>query len=305
MVHRVFVTGMGVASPLGINPGELFDALNNCRSGAQERPGSPERRMPPWLAAAVTEDCTADIPKMTLTQIDRVGVLGLHASLQAVNQSGLAFGQMDHERCALSWGTCMGGAGSVEDAYESFIGTEQHRMAPLTVVKGMTNSCAAQIAMRFTLQGPMLAISNACASSAQAIGEGMRMLRSGAADVVIAGGAEAFLVPGVVRAWQALGVLARPDEADPARSCKPFDLKLRRLNRVEGALPLRCPQSGQCKCPVHRLGQCLHHQIPPLPSHSRPFSHHLSPYFIDWRFRVPLEALSCCVTKRGGMDGER
>jgi 3-oxoacyl-(acyl-carrier-protein) synthase len=83
----------------------------------------------------------------------------------------------------------------------------------------------------------MLAVSNACASAAQAIGEALLMLRNGRADLAVVGGAEAFLHPGWVRAWQALGVLAPPDP-DPAAACRPFDAARRGLVLGEGAAAL-------------------------------------------------------------------
>ena len=84
----------------------------------------------------------------------------------------------------------------------------------------------------------MTAVSNACASSAQAIGEALRQIRRGEADLVLAGGAEAMLYPGMLRAWQAMGVMARPDPERPEQSCRPFDAARAGLVLGEGAAAL-------------------------------------------------------------------
>jgi hypothetical protein len=87
----------------------------------------------------------------------------------------------------------------------------------------MTNAPAAHIAIRAGAQGPAYTYSVACASSAVAIAEAAKAIAAGDIDIAIAGGAEALLVPGVVRAWQALQTLATPDATDPSQSCRPFD----------------------------------------------------------------------------------
>jgi 3-oxoacyl-[acyl-carrier-protein] synthase II len=83
-------------------------------------------------------------------------------------------------------------------------------MAPLTVVSAMANATAAHVSMRFGIRGPVFTYSIACASSAVAIGEAYRAIRDGYLDVAVAGGAEAMATPGMVSAWSAMRVLAKP-----------------------------------------------------------------------------------------------
>jgi 3-oxoacyl-[acyl-carrier-protein] synthase II len=109
------------------------------------------------------------------------------------------------------------------------------KVRPLTVVMAMCNSSMYFISSEYRITGPATTYSNACASSAMAIGEGMRWIRNGLADRVIVGGSEAMLTPCTLRAWQAMGVLAKLDPEDAATSCRPFSLDRSGLVIAEGA----------------------------------------------------------------------
>ena len=109
------------------------------------------------------------------------------------------------------------------------------RVKPLSVLMIMNNASASYISIEYGLSGPCLTLSTACASSANAIGEAFRQIRDGYADVMLAGGAEAFLTYGVFRCWEALRVLAAEDPDDPSKSCKPFSKNRSGLVLGEGA----------------------------------------------------------------------
>ncbi|HEY1129702.1 MAG TPA: beta-ketoacyl-[acyl-carrier-protein] synthase family protein, partial [Roseateles sp.] len=102
----------------------------------------------------------------------------------------------------------------------------------------MANSAASHLAMRHQLRAAQLAVSNACASSAQAIGEALWLLRNGRADVALVGGSEAMLHIGSALGWQAMGVMAPLDSDQPAQSCRPFDDARKGLVLGEGAAAL-------------------------------------------------------------------
>ena len=111
----------------------------------------------------------------------------------------------------------------------------------------MNNAPIFHIACAFGLHGPSLTISNACASSSMAIGEGLRWIQSGVADVVVVGGAEAMLTPCIIRAWQGLTVLAPADEQDTRRSCKPFSADRNGIVLAEGASALVLERADHAK----------------------------------------------------------
>ncbi|KPF70009.1 hypothetical protein IP84_03900 [beta proteobacterium AAP99] len=232
---RVMVTGMGVVSAMGADLQSLAASIDTAASGVRARAGDEARGLAPFLAAGVDPAIECDVPPMQLNQMDRIARMGMNAAQQAITQAGLVSEQIDATRAAVYWGTGMGGAGTLDDAYHRFLATPAQRLEPLTVVKTMTNAPAAHISLRYGLRGPVLVVSNACASSAQAIGEALRLLRHGEADCAIVGGAEALIAPGMVRAWQAMGVLARYSDSEAASACRPFDLSRTGLVLGEGA----------------------------------------------------------------------
>jgi 3-oxoacyl-[acyl-carrier-protein] synthase II len=99
----------------------------------------------------------------------------------------------------------------------------------------MNNASASHISIEYGLSGPCLTLSTACASSANAIGEAFRQVRDGYVDVMLTGGAEAFLTYGGFRSWESLRVLAVEDPEDPSKSCKPFSKNRTGLVLGEGA----------------------------------------------------------------------
>ncbi len=138
----------------------------------------------------------------------------------------------------MCWGTALGGIRSVESTYFDLLQRGRARTSPMLIVMAMNNAAAAHIAMRLGLGGPATTTSVACASSAIAIGEALRLIRSGEADVVVAGGSEAPLTAGILLAWHAMRVLAPGDGAAAASACRPFSADRAGLVLGEGGAAL-------------------------------------------------------------------
>jgi 3-oxoacyl-(acyl-carrier-protein) synthase len=250
---RVWVTGCGVLSPIGADPEALADALEQQHSGVAPLAADATLGVEAGstVVAALPGDSGAPDrawPSALVSLLDRTSVLALRAAEAAWRDAGLApagagkdgasaavASALDPARVGVAWGCGTGGAGTSERSYLDLLASPPRRLHPYTVVRTMNNAPAAHIAMRHGLQGPLLAVSNACASAAQAIGEALWWIRAGRADLVVVGGSEALLLPGVIRAWQAMAVLARPDAANPAHSCRPFDRRRNGLVLGEGA----------------------------------------------------------------------
>ncbi len=237
-MHRVVITGAGIVSPLGDTPDAFFANLLAARSGIRLVAHEPEVGLDPLVAGVVDFDPAPHFSRPQAKQLDRVSQFSLVAGRQALRNAGLPLGAPERDRFGVYWGTGLGGIRSVEDAYISVYRDKTGRPRPLTVVMGMANAAAAHLSMEFSLRGPSMTVSNACASSAMALGEAMRLIRHGYADAMLAGGAEALLTPGTMRAWQMMGTLAAPDREDPARSCKPFSADRAGLVLAEGAVAL-------------------------------------------------------------------
>jgi 3-oxoacyl-[acyl-carrier-protein] synthase II len=167
--------------------------------------------------------------------LDRVGQLAVAAARQALGEARLDPSSVDRERAGVFVGSGMGGATSTDEGYLSLYRHGSDRVKPFSVLMGMTNAPSAWIGIEFGFGGPSLTYSTACSSSAVALGEAWLRLRSGDIDLAIAGGAEAPLSFGAMKAWEALHTLASEDPADPSASCKPFSADRCGLVLGEGA----------------------------------------------------------------------
>jgi 3-oxoacyl-[acyl-carrier-protein] synthase II len=234
-VRRVAITGAGVVCPLGRNLFELRGALAGARSGIGRLPAEVAQGSGVQVGARVDWNPAPLFKQAEAANLDRVSQFAIAAAAEALASSRLDLASANRERIGVYWGTGMGGAHSLDDAYRQLYGEGQWRLRPLTVVMAMNNAAGANVAVRYGLAGPFASFSTACSSSAMALGEAMRAIAAGRADVIVAGGAEALLTGGTLAAWQALRTLAPADAADPAASCKPFDRRRAGLVLGEGA----------------------------------------------------------------------
>lgn len=235
---QVWITGLGALSALGAGADALADGCQAGRSGVTAQPGSEAHGLRPFAAAAVATPLAPGLPPAQRNLYDRHSLMALEAAAEAWAQAGLPATAPEPDRAAVAWGTGLGGSASMEASYEQMFTARPPRVHPYTVVRVMANSAASHLAMRHQLRAAQLAVSNACASSAQAIGEALWLLRNGRADVALVGGSEAMLHIGSALGWQAMGVMAPLDAQAPAQSCRPFDDARKGLVLGEGAAAL-------------------------------------------------------------------
>lgn len=233
-MRRVAVTGIGVVSPLGIGTGIFFDALVAGRSGIGVVAIDGPRPLATRIGACVDFDATKHFPAPKLRMLDRVSQFALVAAAEAIEQSQGAL-DGDSERMGVFVGTGMGGARTTDESYRTLYEAGSDRLKPFSVLLAMANAPCAWIALEHGIAGPSVSYSCACASSAVAIGEAFRAIARGDCDVAIAGGTEAPLTFGTMRAWEALRTLAAEDPHDPSASCKPFSRDRSGLVLGEGA----------------------------------------------------------------------
>ena len=238
-MRRVAVTGIGVMSPLGRSAAEVFDNARAGRSAVRLIEAPFAARLLSPVAASVRDfDGTDDFDAPKLRMLDRVSQLALVAARQALDSSGDALQRCDPSRAGVFVGTGMGGCMSNDDGYQTLYGDASDRIKPYTVLLGMHNAPAGWISLEHGLLGPSLTYSTACASSAVAIGEAWLRVAGGSLDLALAGGAEAPLAFGSLKAWEALRTLATVDAADPGASCKPFSSERSGMVLGEGAAML-------------------------------------------------------------------
>lgn len=228
--ERVFITGIGAVSSLGLGVEPLFAGALAGTSGVRPWPAAEGR----WVAATIPDEMALRSMPGLPTNVDRHVTLASLAVREAMSDARLAeFSPAQSERSGVYWGTGVGSAATTENSYARLHAGQ--RIGPMTVLLAMQNAALAQIALEFGLRGPQLSVSQACASAAAAIGEAMLALRWGRADRIVVGGSEAPVVQGQMQAWEALRVLARRDEGAPEKSCRPFDRRRSGLVLGEGA----------------------------------------------------------------------
>lgn len=213
---------MGVISPLGNSVAEVFENACAGRSGIHRFDVPFASRLVAPIAATVRFHGEDHFEPAKLRMLDRSSQFALVAANQALHHAGSVLPQMDRNRVGVFMGTGMGGTQSNDDGYKALYEAKSDRIKPFTVLLGMHNAPAAWIGIEHDLRGPNLTYSTACSSSAVAIGEAWLRVASGGIDVAIAGGAEAPLSFGSMKAWEALHTLATIDGDDASTSCKPF-----------------------------------------------------------------------------------
>jgi len=234
-VRRVAVTGLGIISPLGNTADEFFSNLMAGKSGIRHLKADFADRLDTKIAAQAEFDALQHFGKHKASSLDRVSQFALYAAGQAITDAGLDLEQEDKNRIGIYLGTGMGGAASVEEGYVRLYRDGAERLKPFTVLMAMNNAAASAIALEYGLTGSNLTFSTACSSSSVSIGEAFQQVRHGYADVMLAGGAEALLTFGTIKAWEALRAMAAEDPEDPAASCKPFSANRTGLVLGEGA----------------------------------------------------------------------
>ncbi|MDL2339311.1 MAG: beta-ketoacyl-[acyl-carrier-protein] synthase family protein [Pseudomonadota bacterium] len=237
-MRRVAVSGLGVVSPLGNSAAEVLAHARAGRSGVRrlEIPFAHRLTAPIAATASFDEGLAFDPGKARM--LDRFSLLALFAANQAVHGAHGALVDVDRARAGVFVGTGMGGTLTMDSGYQTLYGEQSDRIKPFTILMGMHNAAAAWIGIEHDLRGPNMTYSTACSSSTVAIGEAWMRVACGQLDVAIAGGAEAPLSPGSLKAWEALHTVATMDALDPTASCRPFSKNRSGMVLGEGAAML-------------------------------------------------------------------
>jgi 3-oxoacyl-[acyl-carrier-protein] synthase II len=218
--EHVVVTGLGAVTPLGGDVTSTWEALLAGKSGVRRLTESWAEELPVRIAATALVDPATTIPLRQLRRMDRAEQLALIAARQAWNDAGAP--QVAADRLGVSMAGGISGLGATLDAYETLKKKGWQGLSPFTVPMLMPNGPAAWVGIELGARAGVHASVSACASSAEAIGYGMQMIRSGRADVVVAGGADAAILPLSIATFAAMGALSCANDA-PERASRPFD----------------------------------------------------------------------------------
>lgn len=221
--QRVVATGIGLVTPVGNDVPSTWAALLAGQSGAGLITQFDHTEFKTHFAAEVKDfDPTRYVDKQQARRMDRFLHFAVAAAQEALADARFDMAQQDPRRMGVVMGTGIGGVHVLLEQYDIFRDRGPRRVSPFTVPGLMPNSAAAQISITIGARGPNLAIATACAAGTHAVGEAAELIRRGAADVMIAGGSEAGIVPLSMAGFENMGALSSRND-EPQRASRPFD----------------------------------------------------------------------------------
>ena len=247
MRKQVVVTGLGCISPLGNDVLTLWENLLLGKSGVGRITHYDPSKYKIQIAAEVKDfDGGALFGSREARRMDRFTQFGLAAAQQAVSHARLQINNSNRDRIGVVLGTAIGGLGTLFEQMQVFLARSPDRVSPFLVPMMLPDSGAGMIAIHLGVRGPNMAVVTACATGTNAVGEAAEMIRRGAADVVLAGGSEASVVP---IAMAGLGVMTAlsPRNDAPQLASRPFDRDRNGFVMGEGAAVLVLEELGHAQ----------------------------------------------------------
>jgi 3-oxoacyl-[acyl-carrier-protein] synthase II len=231
----VVITGLGATTPLGADVPTTWAALLANRSGVRPLTDSWAANFPVRIAATLHDEPTGVLSRVEMRRLDRSQQVALVAAREAWRDADTP--ELEPERLAVVIGTGIGGAITMlaqDDVYEKH---GPGALSPRTIPMLMPNAAAAAVSIELGARGGAYAPVSACASGAEALAAGWRLIQSGRADVVLAGGTEACIHPLCVGGFARMGALSIRND-HPAEASRPFDIDRDGFVLGEGAATL-------------------------------------------------------------------
>jgi 3-oxoacyl-[acyl-carrier-protein] synthase II len=236
--RRTFITGIGLVSPHGDDPTDVFERVFAGESAVREVKLEANRGGSDMLLSPVDFDPGPLIPKLAGRFMARASKMAVVAAHHALDASGLLVSGAGPAAAGVYMGCGLGGAEEIQAHYERYLADPPRRLRAATPPMVMASGPASHVSMRFGITGPVVTYSMACVSSAVAIGEAFRAIRHGYLDTVLAGGAEAQLNMGTLAGWREMSVLASEHRTGAGASSRPFDNERTGMVLGEGSVVL-------------------------------------------------------------------
>ena len=221
--RRVVVTGLGLICGVGNTASEVWRQLLAGASGMAPIRGFDTTGFPVTFAAEVKDfDPLHFVDKKEARKMGRFIHYAFAATQEAMGQSGLKISEENADRVGVFIGSGIGGFEIIEREHNNLLQGGPRKMSPFFIPAAIVNMAAGQISIRYGARGPISATATACATSANSIGDSVRMIVHGDADVMIAGGAEAAVTPMSVGGFASMRALSTRND-DPTHASRPFD----------------------------------------------------------------------------------
>jgi 3-oxoacyl-[acyl-carrier-protein] synthase II len=235
MPRRVVITGLGVVTALGSTLESFWTGLCEGKSGIAPLTLFDTTEFKVHFGGQVHGwDAAAIFGTKTARHLDRFAQFAMVAAERAVENSGITFENYPPERSGVFIGSGIGGLNEFETQHATMMQRGPSRISPFTIPKLMVNAGSGHVSIRYGLHGPCSAVATACASAANAIGDSLRIIQSGLADVMITGGSEAAITHMGLGGFAALRALSTRND-DPPRASRPFDRDRDGFVLAEGA----------------------------------------------------------------------
>ncbi|MEK6575557.1 MAG: beta-ketoacyl-ACP synthase II [Chloroflexota bacterium] len=219
MKTRVVITGIGAISPLGLDVESTWQSVVNGKSGVAPITRFDASHHETKFAAEVKGfDPEAALGRKDARHMDRFVQFAVVATQQAIADAKLEINDSNRDRIGSIIGTGIGGVGTLVSESE----TGPRRISPFLIPMILPDTAPGQVAINFGIRGPNLAVTSACATGTNAVGEAYKMIQRGAADVMVCGGAESCIIGVVMAGFNAMTALSTRND-DPQRASRPFD----------------------------------------------------------------------------------
>ncbi len=237
--RRVAITGLGWVTSLGTSVTGVWDQLVAGTSGIKPITRFDTTDYTTTFGGQVDDwegppNFDENERKRSLKKLDRFAQFAINASIDAVNDAGLAFADENPWRCGSIIGSGVGGMEEFAEGHKKLLEKGPSRVSPFMVPKLMCNAAAGHVSIHYGIKGPNSAVATACASAGHAILEAAEAIRHDAADIMIAGGSEAALTPLGTACFIALKALSRRND-EPTKASRPWDADRDGFVLAEGA----------------------------------------------------------------------
>lgn len=222
MTRRVVITGLGTLNPLGNDVATTWQKISQGTSGIAPISQFDATEFKTQFAGEVKDfDPVAHFGRKEARRLERISQLALAAAEQAVQDAGLN-GTVDRDRVGVALGSGVGALSAMVTNAETLREKGPNRISPFFMPMMLPDTPAASISIAHGFRGPNMAVATACASGNNALGEAARIVQRGEAEVMVAGGTEACIMPLAIAAFSVMGALSTRNDA-PERASRPFD----------------------------------------------------------------------------------
>jgi 3-oxoacyl-[acyl-carrier-protein] synthase II len=251
--RRVVVTGIGCITPIGSGAEGLWQGLRRRESAVQKIRGFDVSAFRSRIAAPVEAfRPTEYMDTQRARRLDRYSQFAIAATRLALADAAADPGALDPDRVGVQMGSAIGGVGYAEEQVGRFLGQGVRAVSPQLALSVFAGAASCNVAIEFGFTGPNSTNTMSCASGAIAVGDGWRLIRSGEADMVVAGGVEAPLMPLCYGSFAIIRAMSTRND-DPARASRPFDVARDGFVMAEGSAVLVLEEVGHARARGARI----------------------------------------------------